>query len=315
MNPIIYKIPNITYDVKFDLSKSIRFSNNLNPQLIKYGYNLEENDLNISELVENKYYHNGIVVDYEEIVTKLALSKKITLSSIQLIEILKLFNFNNMTCHSNVSVLELKDVNITLNTTKKKTYDLIIHLFSTSEINTINENTFTVMIIKQLHELFKFQTKGSSMILQLGEIKTIPMVQLIYFLSSSYENSYLIKPMTSVEISSESYIILDKLINEIKFPEFKNSKNYIDKLYDDDIPEVINNTIKYFNLNLTVLKLNVYFSIKKYLDDKVYEGDLYQKIKKQREEMIKFWSNTFIKGKNLDSYLESLIKQSDKLEM
>lgn len=300
MNPIIFRISPTNTQLKI-IPSEIKYSDKLNSQLIKYGFNQSENNMDIAGLMENKYYRNGLNLD----------TFIMPLINAQITEITKLFDLVKPKINVYIDDVKLvKSLFDNADNKSKKDYQLVIKIYSTSNPSEINEQSYLQILANDLKSLLDMQKEGSSMIIQMGDIKTLPMAQIVYYLSTLYTESYLIKPVTSNELSSERYLVLLNLKTKTVFPTIKTD-SYINSFINEPIPNNVNTAIQCFNSRVMALKLFSYERIKKYLDEKVYEGSLYQDMMKKREIRTTDWKDKYMSSKNLSSYLDELINDAD----
>lgn len=294
MDPIIFRIPESdTLSIN-----DIQYSDTPSPKLIKYGFTNTENDMDFVAMTENANYQNGLLVNEENLKKEFP---GMTPVSLKINEIIKLFDIPVTNSYvGNIAISGIKD-------TKSKTYDLVIQNYSDALVNETDENSSLLLLMKDVSNLLALQKKGSSMILQMSDTKTLPTVQLIQYLSSLYTDSYLVKPISSSEISSERYLVLLNMTKTGNFPEIKTDR-YVIRLSSSTVPDNINTTIQCFNSRMMKLKVIVYDKIKKYLEEQVYLGSMYQNMMKTREEFNKKLKERL--NKNQEGYLDSLVKKS-----
>lgn len=330
MDPIIFRLPIVKSEVKIS-SKNVEWGDKPSPKLIKYGFIDLANKLDMVSLTSIPYYRIGLEVDPErddkKSITSIAKDKleaKGSISSFFLTcwEILHLFNLIHPKIDvlaSNVKVLEqVADAHEKLTKAKNKMnvsdklkgkYDLVVQHLSPVDID---ENSAVKILLKELPGILSAQKKGSTMVLQLFDTQTQIMAEIIFFLISHYDESYLIKPSVSSILSSEKYIVLIGLKDQVE-PDLPKipSNSYCHRLIKEEVPSGLTTIIQCFNSEIVPLKIETYYKIKTYLDGKVYEGATYQEMKELQDKNSEEWCNEFSKISQIPKILESSLKKTD----
>lgn len=181
-----------------------------------------------------------------------------------------------------------------------------------SDLN-LEENASIQLLIDELPELINTQSAGTNMILQLFGIQTQTMVELIYYLSTLYNQSYLMKPLVTSNLSDSIYLVLLDFKNKININVPKHPKNsYLLSLFTDELPNTMITTIQCINSSMMLHKYKIYNEIKSYLDTKVYEGASYDEFIKRQNDNINKWFETFTDISDMKKILDQSIGISDK---
>jgi hypothetical protein len=336
MEPIIYKFPK-RENKPIELSPSnFIFDTEPSPKLLKYGFNQTIEKLNLAFITNNVHYKAGLNFDFDR-TDNLSITNKCgkifglgKSSNCKLFfmywEILNLFKMLD----SKISVLvtdlsTLKEIEIAhqkifkskLKITFVKTNDatpanLIVQTYSQIDLD---ENSWVHLIINDLPFLLSKQSEGSNMILQLFGICTQITVEIIYYLSTLYEATYLIKPsINSSGLSDEKYLVCTGFLSKIKikFPKITPNK-YLSHIGIEPIPDSFINTIQCANSELIPYKIYTFNKIKTYLDSNIYEGIIYDEMIQKQNSNTDNWIELFTTNqKKLESLLEKLIKQTDE---
>ena len=328
INTTIYKLPS---DANIVLTPTISFDEFPSPKLIKYGFNKTTDKFDIIKLSKNEYYKVGLNIDYmrkdhESIATigKKLFGVKVDHNFCVFWEIMNLFGMLNLNQIVLTNIHEtINDIFSAFNKlTKKKltskvhqvippkeNYTLSIHQYSSVELSE------DVIIQFILSDLSKMKSKaGSSIIFQIFSIQTEPMIQLITYLSSLYDGTYLIKPSSSIVLSDEKYLILAGLKKDVKLfdiPKFKQNL-YISSL-NISVPNQISLIIQCINSELIPQKYETYTNILTYLSEQIYEGAKYQDMYQKQNDFIKHWIDDFTKFDKSEKILDDILDRSSKV--
>lgn len=336
MEPIIYKFPK-RENKPIQLSPSnFIFDTEPSPKLLKYGFNKTIEKLNLASITNNPHYKTGLNFDFDRTDNLSIASKcgkifglgKSTNHKLFLTywEILNLFGILD----SKISVLItdqaiLKEIETAHQkifksklkiTFAKRTDDtpanLIIQTYSQIDLD---ENSWVHLVFNDLPMLLSKQSEGSNMILQLFGTCTQITVEIIYYLSTLYEDTYLIKPLISSSgLSDEKYLIFTGFLSKIKikFPKITPNE-YLSHIKIESIPDSFINIIRCANSELIPHKMYTFNKIKTYLDSNIYEGIMHDEMIQKQNLNIDNWINLFnTDQKKLESLLEKLIKQTDE---
>lgn len=337
MEPIIYFLPKIAEIIKPSESE-IHFDKYPSPKLMKYGFNNIDEQLDLLSLTSIPQYRVGLEVDFnsdriadiassmdnsmDNSIDKKILSKfpkKINTTFAEFWEILNLFNLitsDKIIYTSNPNIIKEvidtfhnimgKNIQHSITDGKKKA-TLVINKISDIEID---ENAAIQLITNDLSKLLQIQDVGANMILQLFGTQTQTTVELIYFLSSLYTDSFIIKPVATSYLTDIKYLVLTGLkdISTISFP--KHSKEMFLTTMNINVPDIFSNAIQCINSYLIPKKYKLYLKIKSYLDTKVYEGATYQELLNSQNENLGKWFLLFSNVAPNDQLIESAIKKT-----
>lgn len=117
-----------------------------------------------------------------------------------------------------------------------------------------NLNNYILSFSQLMLIILKQQNLNGNIVIKIGDIFNKPVCDIIYFLTSLYENVYIIKPYTNNVISFDKYIICKNfLLNEknIKYLKFNYYKLYVflKKLKNENIGGLLNYEIPYYFKN------------------------------------------------------------------
>lgn len=146
------------------------------------------------------------------------------------------------------------------------------------------------LILCQIICTLNILKKKGHMIIKIYDIFTEFTLKILYFLTTLFEETNVVKPHTSRMANSEKYIICKKFygIDEIKlenlnkivkeWEEYENNNLYIYDIFNFDTPSEFNELIYSYNYNIsynqvkTILKTIVYMNIKidsKYINNRL----------------------------------------------
>lgn len=286
--PKLFSIP---FDNK-DIDIEPEFSTFPPPKLVRYGFN-HEGRLNITNIIKNPYYKNGLPINFErtdEYSPKKILEEKINIKDsdlhvLTIIELEKVFSIdltgNNIYSEDNTAISKI---------TKKKNNNIY---FRYADIP-IDENGCIHIIYNNLNNLFKTINIGGNMIIQLFSCETDVMAQLIQFFISKFTKSYFYVPMLTSSMFEEKYLVLLDCKN--------NSVKELKKLSDSEYlfgigiktSDAVFSKIQSVNSVLLPEKICVYGRIKKYLDSELLEGATYTHMLQLQNNNLINWIKMFI---------------------
>lgn len=342
MEPIIYSFPKINQDIKINESK-IEFDDYPSPKLIKYGFNYINETLDMVALTSNSHYKAGLNFDFDRTdqlsmksqASKFLKVKNFDLNFAELWEICVLFKIFQRDYEDNKSKEEIvyctKNINIddiiqtyqSLSKTNKKftainnldsklknKLSVCICKFSDSDLD---ENAMVHLLVSNLKMLLECQKQNAIFIIQISSLQTKISVDIIYYLSSLYNESYLMKPSVTSDMSDNKYLIL---IGLNKSPEFNLSKipsnKYPISIGIDYLPNDFTRIIQCINSEVIPRKYNKYNQIMSYLESKIYEGATYQDMIKSQDKNTERWFEIYTNIPNASDKLDYLLKKSDK---
>ena len=212
------------------------------------------------------------------------------------------YNELNKTIQENKKVIIKKDI--------KERFTFITINPNLSWVDETNqEGEYLKLLVYQINKLLQHQKKNGSCIIKIYETYTTSMVKIIIFLSSLYNKTFIVKPLTSRPSISEKYIVcngfkygendkelkdisksIEKMVEEIK----KNNKM---KVMDVFTNYQISNELKYRILQANIHLMNSqsigYNKILSFIDGGNYYGDEYQDNKQKQIEANEYWNNLF----------------------
>jgi len=319
MEPIIYTLSDIlknqTQETESESEKTTKvelnfyFDNQPSPKLIKYGFNNINEQIDLIALTSVPYYKAGLNFNFEGNADKsisvkasnLFKTKKFNQDFAEFWEILNLFgiittNQNIYTSHPDTlkeiissyqKLTKSKNTLSVMETPSKGKATTVIYKYSSIEID---ENALIQFLINTLPNLLTTQAKGSNMIIQLFALQTQTSAEIIYYLSTLYNEAYLIKPIVSSDLSDSKYLILLGLKTPTSFNVPKHSENiYLISIGLQSLADNLSMVIQCMNSDIIPKKYNRYNQIKVYLDSKVYEGATYQEMLERQHKNTEKW--------------------------
>lgn len=329
VEPIIYALPKI--DKKIEPKESnFYFDEKPSPKLIKYGFNTLTDELDLSAITNIPQHKAGLNFDFERTdsggiypkVSSRFKIKKFDQNFAEIWEILLLFSLLNTkqtiaTNHTNTlneivtlyGQISSSKPNISVSDLKTNSASLVIYKYS--DIN-IDENAAIDIIMKNLKQLLSIQNTGAAMILQLFSLQTQTSAEIIYYLTSLYNNAYLVKPVISSDLLDSKYLVLIGLKEQTKF----SLPSYPENVYliSMDIGNLENDfvtKIQCMNSQIIPLKYKKYIQIKNFLDTKVYEGSTYQEMIDIQDKNTNKWIETFFDKDAPRNILDESLKLTD----
>lgn len=326
--PTVYELPT-SNDILEIVQDDIKFSKTPNPKLLKYGFSDLGDTLDFVELTSNIYYKTGLNFDFDRKDPKSIMIKGIenfgntfdqTFAEFwEIINLFDLFNTDQTIYCDRVDTInsivkfynkKFKTTNKLSTTNKLNNVSLILKKFSDVDLE---ENLLIHLLVNNLFDLLHNQIDKGTMVIQLFEIQTKVLVQIIYYLSTLYESSYLIKPMISSSISNSKYLVLTKYRGKNSFFLKKIPDNlYLSSIIDSPIPETLIAIIQCINSYLLPLKYFIYSKIKNYLDTKVYEGITYVEMIEKQNNNTNKWIDMFLDPNRLKKILDISIQITSK---
>lgn len=339
MEPIIYIFPRQDKIIKINES-DLHFDIYPSPKLIKYGFNDVNEKLNMVELTSVPYYRAGLDFDFERTdensfnknAQEIFKIKNINynLDFAEYWEIFVIFGFlkNNQTILTNdkKSIQDLvtcyinkfdSKSNYTIEDLEKQSKSkrmatLLVKKYSNADID---ENASIQLVVNDLSNLVKSQAIGANMVLQLFNLQTQTSVEIIYYISSLYNEAYLMKPIVTSDLSDSKYLVLLGLKNidpdslNIFSKKKLNTKLYLTSIGLKHLPDDMSTTIQCVNSQIIPKKYKKYNLIKTYLDTKVYEGATYQDMISSQNKLIKMWFDIFTNPDNLKNIMDESLKR------
>lgn len=329
MEPIIYVLP-VSNQIKLDKGK-FHYENNPSPKLLKYGFNNMTEQLDLESITIVPQYQAALGFGFEKKNENMMISSNMSeffkisdvdVTFVEFWEILILFGFltrdqNIYTSHPKT----IEDVTKTFQSTSgskynyqingKNTTSLVVFKYGDSNVE-VDENAGIQLLSNNLEKLLTIQDKGASMILQLFGLQTQISAEIVYYLSSLYNEAYLIKPLVISELSNSRYIVLKDLKELItSIPKFNSSSDtYLTSIGLKPIPIGIDNIIQCMNSFIMPIRQNKYYQIKKYMNTKVYEGGTYHEMIHVQNQNINNWTKFFSNFDNMNKIFDQSLKKS-----
>lgn len=314
--------------------KKISLSRVPSPKLIKYGFNKTTDNFDLIDLMKNNHYRVGLSFDFcrTDVESACSLGKKtFNVTNIDnnffiFWEILSLFGmfFPKQTVLTNIKntitnvtsvyskMNEKIDVTIAEVLPPKEKATLVVNKYSDIDLE---EDAIVHLILTDLVKIIPTQVApGSSMILQIFSCQTAVMTELIFFLSSLYNESYIVKPLVSSDLSNEKYLVLCDMKKNVKMfelPKTFSADTYISSL-NVTLPIEFVTIIQCINSDLIPKKYSTYTTIKSYLASKAYGGALYQEMFQSQNKRVAAWIAMFTDFSNLENLLKSALDRTDE---
>lgn len=329
MESLIYVLPKS--EKQIDIKEfDIYFDEQPSPKLIKYGFNNINDELDLITLTSTPYYKVGLNFDFDRTddnsinvkASTIFKTNKFDIDFAEFWEVLNIFEMLNLDQKIYTNISSIKEICVVhqkiSNTNHKFTYiekneskpnaTLIIYKYSSADID---ENAAIQFIINNLSNLLAVQTKGANMILQLFSLQTQISAEIIYYLSTLYNESYLMKPSISSNISDSKYLILIGLKNLMNLSIPSHPDNiYLTSIGLKTLPNELVTIIQCMNSSVIPNKYKKYNQIKEYLDTKVYEGATYQELIQAQDLSTDKWLQIFYNLDNMKALLNKSLENS-----
>lgn len=312
-------------DLKFE------FDDKPSPKLIKYGFNNMAEELDLLNLMSNPHYRAGLNFDFErqddlsltiKAETELD-AKNFNQTFAEFWEILIMFgmlnNDQNISTNNKEEMQNVIDLYKKISKSKNKLNivnvndkkaTLVIQKYSDTDID---ENAAIQFILNDLVQLLQTQAKNANMVLQLFSTQTQTMAEIIYYLTSFYNEAYFVKPTVISDLSNSKYLVLIGLNSVPKLIIPKHPKNvYLHSIGLKGLPNNFTTVIQCFNSEIIPRKYRKYHLIKSYLDTQVYEGATYQDFINQQNENTNKWLTIFRDLTNIEKITDNAVKKSDE---
>ena len=194
------------------------------------------------------------------------------------------------------------------------------------DFNNQETNSLKLILVQIIYALC-IQKKGGNFVLKIFDIFTLPTIQIIFILSSVYDNVYICKPNTSRIANSEKYLVCKNYKhnrNLIKYfinnfdNIFSNTKNNIYSILQIKIPYLFINKIEEYNaiygqqqienINFTINLINISNSKKHKKKDQLDENK--NEISDNENDVLKNENNNLeiIKKNNLQKCIQWCVK-------
>jgi hypothetical protein len=174
---------------------------------------------------------------------------------------------------------------INSNDIQKKSIDFLFYdLFIENVSNVVANHNYNI-IIKILHSIFCYQNTHGICVIKVGDLFYKPIIDLLYILSNSYNNIYIIKPITSDVTNNEKYIVCkdfsiqdnnielyrqyllefiktdNALLNDIINNNMNSNDFHLHNIIKNDIPNHFLNKIEELNIIFGNNQLDAYNSM------------------------------------------------------
>ena len=196
------------------------------------------------------------------------------------------------------------------------------------DFNNQETNSLKLILVQIIYALC-IQKKGGNFVLKIFDIFTLPTIQIIFILSSVYDNVYICKPNTSRIANSEKYLVCKNYKhnrNIIKYfinnfdNIFSNTTNNIYSILQIKIPYLFINKVEEYNaiygqqqienINFTINLINI-SNNKKYKKKDQLDEDK-NEISNNENNILKNENNNLeiIKKNNLQKCIQWCIKNN-----
>ena len=194
------------------------------------------------------------------------------------------------------------------------------------DFNNQETNSLKLILVQVIYALC-IQKKGGNFVLKIFDIFTLPTIQIIFILSSVYDNVYICKPNTSRIANSEKYLVCKNYKhnrNIIKYfinnfnSIFSNTTNNIYSILQIRIPYLFINKIEEYNaiygqqqienINFTINLINISNSKKYKKKDQLDEHK--NEVSDNESDVLKNENNNLeiIKKNNLQKCIQWCVK-------
>ena len=139
--------------------------------------------------------------------------------------------------------------NDTYNSIHNQKFDFLFFEASNDSINNYITNLIEIYMI-----IIKYQINGGVSIIKINETFHKPVIDILYLLTSLFENIYLIKPNTSNITTFEKYIVCKNFIinnskSEIYKQTFLKLSYFLKNIEDKNIVSIIDKETPYYFMN------------------------------------------------------------------
>lgn len=166
-----------------------------------------------------------------------------------------------------------------------------------------------ILFFGEIVAAISVQNKGGDFVLKMFDTFTETSIKMIYILNMFYENTYIYKPLTSLNSEDEKYIICKNfkfnqkdIVKELKYLTEILNKMDTDKFIDGIItkliiPDDFINTIKFSNIELINKQQITINKIVTFIKNNNYFGEDYHNYKDIQENAHAFWKEYFYNEK------------------
>lgn len=244
--------------------------------------NITNNNINISKIA----YKSSSLYDFIEIINlfhifdnKIKKTKALIISNTFTYDIkcLEYFNnnYNNLFLTFNYSYDKQIETYLFYPTSDTQyKYDLIF--FELNETDYLDINKYILGLIVSLLAMFNEQKEHGTLILKISNINHKPILDILYILTSVYDNVSIMKPATSNILTNEKYVICRNFLvnnknmnnyntyyNNLKYTyyllcdKYLNNKNvYVDSIIHDENVSYFFKT-KVNNINILIIQQQI----------------------------------------------------------
>ncbi len=194
-----------------------------------------------------------------------------------------------------------------------KTSDIIIANSENiySSINSKEDESYK-LFLGELLVILKSLNKNGNLVFKVHDTFTTVTIKIIYLLSTLFDEIYIYKPLLSRLSESEKYIICKKYKNDTTDKVTKKLSDMTEKILKDidsnlflndifldvNIPEDLENNLKYINTKLVNQQQILINEIVKYIKENNYFGDKFHESKNKQIEATKWWIKMFYPPSN-----------------
>ena len=166
-----------------------------------------------------------------------------------------------------------------------------------------------ILIFGEIVAALSVQNKGGSFVLKMFDTFTETSVKMLYILNMFYEDTYIYKPLTSLDSEDEKYIVCKNfkfnqkdIIKELKYLSEMLDKMNTNKFIDDiisklNIPQAFLNTVKFVNIELINKQQITINKIVTFIKNNNYFGEDYHNYKDNQYNAHTFWKDYFYNEK------------------
>lgn len=271
-------------------------------KLLKYG-NSENNPI---EIINNNHYKNVLPYNFQN-EKFISLGKELIGQEFNedICIYIEIFSTFKLSLNKNTKIYSNSNSNLS------KFSDVIINN-KISDYDTIflqcDKSYYMTHYINLLSKLLNLQKLNSNLIIEIGPFHSNITCELINFLSSYYELSYLFKPTIISPIKDSFYLICLNLKNTFNIPEINIQDLYIISI--SLCSQEINDLIQKLLIKYIPIKIEYYMKIKKYVDNKNFHGAQTEELLQEQLNNLRNWYKLFYLKENLDEFMKSSLEET-----
>ena len=329
MEPAIYKIPDITSTIT-DTNIMTVYGDKPALKLLKFGFDHITKCVDVLSITASDHHRIHLNIDFTRKDPKSIGSlcnEKLQMNSLdnttaELWEIINVFRLMNtdqiyMSSHQDIvgtinkTMVSKKYVDGKSSPTKSpEKASLIINKYSDIDLD---ENVLIHMLLDDISSTYSKQPVGSSLVVQIFGCYTSVSADIIFCLASFYEKSHIYIPSVTPFYSDSKYLVLNGLKKKIQLKIPKQPTNaYVQKLLIDVDTDIIAPLLQCMNSHIVPKRLRKYFSIEKYIQDKIYEGAIYDDLMKIQNTNTEDWINKYTNIERLSVLVDNIIDKNSK---